>query len=71
VSPLQTVYPFQLRLPNNMNFCCQYIEVEGSEESGSSPTCRQKEKDDSALKEALDLLRGTIADAAFPPNPIR
>jgi hypothetical protein len=22
-----------------------------------------------ALKEALDLLRGTITDAAFPPNP--
>ena len=21
------------------------------------------------LKEALDLLRGTITDAAFPPNP--
>jgi hypothetical protein len=26
------------------------------------------EKDDRALKEALDLLRGTITDAAFPPN---
>jgi carboxyl-terminal processing protease len=28
-----------------------------------------EEKDDRALKEALDLLRGTITDAAFPPNP--
>jgi carboxyl-terminal processing protease len=27
------------------------------------------EEDDRALKEALDLLRGTIANAAFPPNP--
>jgi hypothetical protein len=24
---------------------------------------------DDALKEALDLLRGTVTDAAFPPNP--
>jgi hypothetical protein len=34
-----------------------------------SPTCPPDEKDDCALKEALDLLRGTITDAAFPPNP--
>ena len=27
------------------------------------------EKDDRALKEAFDLLRGTITDAAFPPDP--
>jgi carboxyl-terminal processing protease len=27
------------------------------------------EKNDRALKEALDLLRGSITDAAFPPNP--
>jgi hypothetical protein len=27
------------------------------------------EKDDRALKEAFDLLRGTITDAAFPPGP--
>ena len=27
------------------------------------------EKDDRALKEAFDLFRGTITDAAFPPNP--
>ena len=71
MSPLQTVYPFQLRLPNNMNFCCQYIKVEGSEESGSQSYTPPEEKHDRALKQALDLLRGTIADAAFPPNPIR
>ena len=28
-----------------------------------------EEKDDRALKEALNLLRGTITDAAVPPNP--
>jgi carboxyl-terminal processing protease len=27
------------------------------------------EKDDRAITEAVDLLRGTITDAAFPPNP--
>jgi hypothetical protein len=27
------------------------------------------EKDDHALQEAFDLLRGTITDAAFPPDP--
>jgi carboxyl-terminal processing protease len=27
------------------------------------------EKDDRALNEALDLVRGTITDATFPPNP--
>jgi carboxyl-terminal processing protease len=27
------------------------------------------EKDDKALKEALNLLRGAISNAAFPPNP--
>ncbi len=29
------------------------------------------ETDDRALKEALDLLRGTVTDAAFPPHPVR
>jgi hypothetical protein len=28
-----------------------------------------EEKDDRALKEALNLLGGTITDAAVPPNP--
>ena len=39
------------------------------EESGSQSYVPSDEKDDRALKEALDLLRGTITDAAFPPNP--
>ena len=40
-----------------------------AEESGSQSYVPSEEKDDRALKEALDLLRGTITDAAFPPNP--
>jgi carboxyl-terminal processing protease len=36
---------------------------------GSQSYVPPDEKDDRALKEAFDLLRGTITDAAFPPNP--
>ena len=39
-----------------------------SEEPGSQSYVPPDEKDDRALKEALDLLRGTITDPAFPPN---
>src|ERR1700720_2278074 len=46
-----------------------HLKAEGSEESGSQSYVPTDEKDDRALKEALDLLRGTITDAAFPPNP--
>jgi carboxyl-terminal processing protease len=46
-----------------------HLKAEGSEESGSQSYVPQDEKDDKALKEALDLLRGAISDAAFPPNP--
>jgi carboxyl-terminal processing protease len=46
-----------------------HLKAEGSEESGSQSFVPQEEKDDKALKEALDLLRGAISDAAFPPNP--
>ena len=46
-----------------------HLKAEGSEESGSQSYVPPDEKDDRALKEALDLLRGTITDAAFPPNP--
>jgi hypothetical protein len=41
----------------------------GSGESGSQSYVPPAEKDDRALKEALDLLRGTTTDSAFPPNP--
>src|SRR5262252_6059658 len=46
-----------------------HLKAEGGEESGSQSYVPPDEKDDRALKEALDLLRGTITDAAFPPNP--
>jgi carboxyl-terminal processing protease len=45
------------------------LKAEGAEEAGSQSYVPPDEKDDRALKEALDLLRGTITDAAFPPNP--
>ncbi len=45
-----------------------HLKAEGAEETGSQSYVPPDEKDDHALKEALDLLRGTITDAAFPPN---
>ena len=46
-----------------------HLKAEGGEETGSQSYVPPDEKDDRALKEALDLLRGTITDAAFPANP--
>jgi len=46
-----------------------HLKAEGAEESGSQSYVPPDEKDDRALKEAFDLLRGTITDAPFPPNP--
>ena len=46
-----------------------HMKAEGAEQSGLQSYVPQVEKDDRALKEALDLLRGTVTDAAFPPNP--
>src|ERR1700733_13467619 len=46
-----------------------HLKAEGTEESGSQSYVPPDAKDDRALKEALDLLRGTLTDAAFPPNP--
>jgi carboxyl-terminal processing protease len=43
-----------------------HLKAEGNEEAGSQSYVPPDEKDDRALKEALDLLRGTISDAAFP-----
>ncbi len=44
-------------------------EGTGTEESGSQSYVPPDEKNDKAIKEAVDLLRGAISDAAFPPNP--
>src|SRR5581483_9851025 len=41
----------------------------GPEETGSQSYVPPDEKDDKALKMAVDLLRGTASNAAFPPNP--
>jgi carboxyl-terminal processing protease len=46
-----------------------HLKAQGAEESGSQSYVPPDEKDDRALKEALDLLHGTAANAAFPPNP--
>jgi carboxyl-terminal processing protease len=46
----------------------EHLKAEGAEEMGSQSYVPPDEKDDRALKEAFDLLRGTITDAAFPPN---
>jgi carboxyl-terminal processing protease len=46
-----------------------HLKAEGNEQSGSESYVPLDEKDDRALREALDLLHGTITDAAFPPNP--
>ena len=45
-----------------------HLKAEGSEESGSQSYVPPEEKDDKALKMAIDLLRGATTDAAFPPN---
>jgi carboxyl-terminal processing protease len=41
----------------------------GPEQSGSQSYVPPDEKDDKALSMAMDLLRGTASNAAFPPNP--
>jgi carboxyl-terminal processing protease len=41
----------------------------GPEESGSQSYVPPDEKNDKALNTAIDLLRGTASNAAFPPNP--
>src|SRR5208282_4269302 len=46
-----------------------HLKADGTEESGSQSYVPPDEKNDLALKEALDLLRGTTTNAAFPPNP--
>jgi len=46
-----------------------HLKAEGAEETGSQSYVPPDEKDDRALKTALDLLRGATTDAAFPPNP--
>jgi len=46
-----------------------HLKAEGAEETGSQSYVPPNESDDKAIKMALDLLRGTASNAAFPPNP--
>jgi carboxyl-terminal processing protease len=46
-----------------------HLAATGKEESGSQSFVPPDEKNDKALQEAIDLLRGTAKNAAFPPNP--
>jgi carboxyl-terminal processing protease len=43
--------------------------AEGDEKTGSQSYIPPDPKDDKALKQAVDLLRGIQTNAAFPPNP--
>jgi carboxyl-terminal processing protease len=46
-----------------------HLAATGTEKSGSQSYVPPDEKDDKALHMALDLLRGTASNVAFPPNP--
>ncbi|HXW41627.1 MAG TPA: S41 family peptidase, partial [Xanthobacteraceae bacterium] len=46
-----------------------HLAAEGAEETGSQSYIPPDEKDDKAVRMAVDLLRGTASNAAFPPNP--
>ena len=46
-----------------------HLKAEGAEETGSQSWVPPDTPDDKALAAALALLRGTMTDAAFPPNP--
>jgi carboxyl-terminal processing protease len=46
-----------------------HLKGEGGEEAGSQSYVPADEKDDKALAMALELLRGTKTNPAFPPNP--
>ncbi len=46
-----------------------HLAATGHEEEGSQSYVPPDEKNDKALQEAIDLLRGTATNAAFPPNP--
>jgi carboxyl-terminal processing protease len=45
-----------------------HLKAEGEEGGGSQSYVPPEAKDDKALNSALDLLRGVVANAAFPPN---
>ena len=46
-----------------------HLKAEGAEQTGSQSYVPPNESDDKAIKMALELLRGTATNGAFPPNP--
>jgi carboxyl-terminal processing protease len=46
-----------------------HLKAEGDEQGGSQSYVPPEAKDDKALNMALDLVRGTKINPAFPPNP--
>jgi carboxyl-terminal processing protease len=46
-----------------------HLKAEGDEAGGSQSYVPPEAKDDKALNMALNLIRGTTVNAAFPPNP--
>src|SRR6516225_4369329 len=46
-----------------------HLKAEGDEQGGSQSYVPPEAKDDKALGMALELIRGTKTNAAFPPNP--
>ena len=46
-----------------------HLAATGAEKTGSQSYVPPDEKDDKALHMALDLLRGTASNVAYPPNP--
>jgi carboxyl-terminal processing protease len=46
-----------------------HLKAEGDEQGGSQSYIPPEAKDDKALNMALELLRGTKTNPAFPPNP--
>jgi carboxyl-terminal processing protease len=48
-----------------------HLKAEGDEETGSQAYVPVDPKDDKALKMAVDLLRGAVTNAAFPPDAKR
>ncbi len=45
-----------------------HLKAEGDEQTGSQSYIPPDPKDDKALRMAVDLLRGSVQNAAFPPN---
>ncbi|MFZ5690865.1 MAG: S41 family peptidase [Pseudomonadota bacterium] len=48
-----------------------HLKAEGDEQTGSQSYIPPDPKDDKALKMAVDLLRGTVTNSAFPPSAKR